>query len=93
VLLKECNTEKNLSGYINIEFYLQSQSGIRSKERNFLQKTAYCQSLSISVAPTIPVISAIVTFLAHISAGNNLTAAQVLHTSYMKCNLIIYAVC
>ncbi|KAJ4443882.1 hypothetical protein ANN_05669 [Periplaneta americana] len=48
----------------------------RSKERNFLQKTAYCQSLSISMAPTIPVISAIVTFLAHISAGNNLTAAQ-----------------
>nr|CAD7397359.1 unnamed protein product [Timema cristinae] len=28
------------------------------------------------MAPTVPVISAIVTFLAHISAGNNLTAAQ-----------------
>ncbi|XP_021928372.1 multidrug resistance-associated protein 5-like isoform X2 [Zootermopsis nevadensis] len=49
---------------------------IRSKECNFLQKTAYCHSLSISMAPTVPVISAIITFLAHISAGNNLTAAQ-----------------
>ena len=42
-----------------------------------LQKTAYCQSMSISMAPTIPVIAAIITFLAHITAGNNLTAAQV----------------
>ncbi|PSN45519.1 hypothetical protein C0J52_13173 [Blattella germanica] len=41
------------------------------------RKTAYCQSMSISMAPTVPVISAIVTFLAHICAGNNLTAAQV----------------
>jgi len=31
------------------------------------------------MAPTIPIISAIVMFLAHVSAGNNLTAAQVLH--------------
>lgn len=55
---------------------------IRRKEHDFLQRKAYCQSLSISMAPTIPVISTIITFLAHISAGNNLTAAQV------KCNLI-----
>jgi hypothetical protein len=40
------------------------------------------------MAPTIPVISAIITFLAHISAGNNLTAAQVLHTTYMRCDII-----
>jgi hypothetical protein len=37
------------------------------------------------MAPTIPVIATIVTFLAHISAGNNLTAAQV------KCSLITFA--
>jgi len=37
------------------------------------------------MAPTIPVIATIVTFLAHISAGNSLTAAQV------KCNLITFA--
>jgi hypothetical protein len=51
---------------------------IRKKEHDYLQKTAYCQSLSISVAPTVPVISAIITFLAHVAAGNSLTAAQVL---------------
>jgi hypothetical protein len=51
---------------------------VRKKEHNYLQKIAYCQSLSISVAPTIPVISAVIMFLAHIGAGNSLTAAQVL---------------
>jgi hypothetical protein len=91
VLFKECNTE-NLSSYINIKFYLPFHLGVRSKECNFLQKTAYFQSLSISLAPTIPVVSAIVTFLAHISAGNNLTAAQVLHNTCMKCNLVICVV-
>jgi len=49
---------------------------IRKKEHVFLQRIAYCQSLSISMAPTIPVIATIVTFLTHISAGNSLTAAQ-----------------
>lgn len=51
---------------------------VRKKEHDYLQKTAYCQSLSISMAPTVPVISAIITFLAHVGAGNSLTAAQVL---------------
>ncbi|GFG38298.1 hypothetical protein Cfor_11595 [Coptotermes formosanus] len=58
---------------------------IRRKERDLLQKVAYCQSLSISMAPTIPVISTIITFLAHISAGNNLTAAQVNCNRYYMC--------
>ncbi|XP_023713114.1 multidrug resistance-associated protein 5 isoform X5 [Cryptotermes secundus] len=49
---------------------------VRKKEHDYLQKTAYCQSLSISMAPTVPVISAIITFLAHVGAGNSLTAAQ-----------------
>jgi ATP-binding cassette subfamily C (CFTR/MRP) protein 5 len=51
---------------------------VREKERDYLQMIAYCQSLSISLAPTIPVISAVIMFLAHVVAGNNLTAAQVL---------------
>lgn len=59
---------------------------IRKKEHDYLQKTAYCQSLSISMAPTVPVISAIITFLAHIGAGNSLTAAQVL---LPQCNVSI----
>ncbi|XP_024938073.1 multidrug resistance-associated protein 5 isoform X5 [Cephus cinctus] len=51
--------------------------GIRKQEQSLLLKTAYFQSLSVSLAPTVPVISAIVTFLSHIAAGNNLTAAEV----------------
>lgn len=52
-------------------------SGIRSRERQLLERSAYVQSLSLAMAPTVPIISAIVTFLAHIGAGYNLTAAQV----------------
>jgi ATP-binding cassette subfamily C (CFTR/MRP) protein 5 len=59
---------------------------IRKKEHDYLQKTAYCQSLSISMAPTVPVISAIITFLAHVGAGNSLTAAQVL---LLQCSMSI----
>jgi hypothetical protein len=71
---------------VKVWFNCLCPSGIRSKEHDLLQRAAYCQSLSISMAPTVPVISTIITFLAHISAGNNLTAAQV------KCNLIACAV-
>ncbi|XP_037076068.1 multidrug resistance-associated protein 5-like isoform X2 [Pollicipes pollicipes] len=49
----------------------------RSSERSLLQKAAYVQSVSIALAPTVPVIAAIVTFLSHVAAGYNLTAAQV----------------
>ncbi|KAK4289504.1 hypothetical protein Pmani_037528 [Petrolisthes manimaculis] len=53
-------------------------SEIRSRERHLLEKTAGIQSISFALAPTVPVISAIVTFLAHIGAGYNLTTAQAL---------------
>lgn len=48
----------------------------RKKEEHWLHKTVYMQSLSISLTPAIPVISAIITFLAHLSSGSNLVAAQ-----------------
>lgn len=51
--------------------------GVRNEELSLLQKTLYCQSISISMAPTIPVISGIITFLTHVLGGGNLTAAQV----------------
>lgn len=41
------------------------------------------------MAPTIPFISAIITFLAHTAAGNNLTAAQVSINHLKKKQLII----
>lgn len=49
----------------------------RKKEERWLHKTAYFQSLSISLTPAVPVISAIITFLAHVASGSGLTAAQV----------------
>nr|CAD7589367.1 unnamed protein product [Timema genevievae] len=70
------NSIKLIKMYTWEKYFSKNLFDIRNRERNLLQKTAYCQSLSISMAPTVPVISAIVTFLAHISAGNNLTAAQ-----------------
>ncbi|XP_061939322.1 ATP-binding cassette sub-family C member 5 isoform X6 [Apis cerana] len=49
---------------------------IRKKEEYWLHKTVYFQSLAISLTPAIPAISAIVTFLAHLSSGSSLTASQ-----------------
>ncbi|XP_043795027.1 multidrug resistance-associated protein 5-like isoform X5 [Apis laboriosa] len=49
---------------------------IRKKEEYWLHKTVYFQSLAISLTPAIPAISAIVTFLAHLSSGSNLIASQ-----------------
>lgn len=57
-------------------------SEIRCRERVLLEKSAYVQSISLAMAPTVPIIAAIVTFLAHIGAGNNLTAAQVMYISF-----------
>ena len=51
---------------------------IRRKEQSWLHKISYARSMAISLSPTIPIISVIVTFLAHVSGGNNLTAAQVI---------------
>uniref|UniRef100_A0A2P2I628 Multidrug resistance-associated protein 5-like n=1 Tax=Hirondellea gigas TaxID=1518452 RepID=A0A2P2I628_9CRUS len=50
---------------------------VRQKEKVLLEKSAYVQSVSLAMAPTVPVIAAILTFVAHIAAGNNLTPAQV----------------
>ncbi|XP_071553650.1 ATP-binding cassette sub-family C member 5-like isoform X4 [Temnothorax nylanderi] len=57
-------------------YFGQKLLAIRKKEERWLHKTAYFQSLSISLTPAIPVISAIITFLAHIASGSGLTAAQ-----------------
>ncbi|XP_046735959.1 ATP-binding cassette sub-family C member 5-like [Diprion similis] len=56
--------------------FSQDLLDVRKKEQTLLWKTACFQCLSICLAPTIPVISAIISFLAHIAAGNNITAAQ-----------------
>ncbi|XP_028048118.1 multidrug resistance-associated protein 5 isoform X5 [Monomorium pharaonis] len=57
-------------------YFSQKLLATRKKEERWLHKTAYFQSLSISLTPAIPVISAIITFLAHVASGSGLTVAQ-----------------
>ncbi|XP_072749399.1 ATP-binding cassette sub-family C member 5-like isoform X2 [Anoplolepis gracilipes] len=59
------------------KYFSQKLLAIRKKEERWLHKTAYFQSLSISLTPAVPVISAIITFLAQVASGSGLTAAQV----------------
>lgn len=50
---------------------------IRCNEQENISKISYLTTFGISLAPTVPIISAVVTFMAHIGSGNTLTAAQV----------------
>ena len=50
---------------------------MRTKERILLEKTAYTQSLSVALTPVVPIIAVIVTFIAHIATGHELTPAEV----------------
>ncbi|KYM96485.1 Sodium leak channel non-selective protein [Cyphomyrmex costatus] len=70
------------------KYFGQKLLAIRKKEESWLHKTAYFQSLSISLTPAIPVISAIITFLAHIASGNGLTAAQAFPMTTLFGNLL-----
>ncbi|XP_076753800.1 ATP-binding cassette sub-family C member 5-like isoform X3 [Xylocopa sonorina] len=67
-LIKMCSWEK---------YFSHKLLDIRKKEERWLHKTVYFQSLAISLTPAVPMISAIITFLTHLSTGSNLTAAQV----------------
>lgn len=49
---------------------------VRTKEQSFIEKTSYLSSLGVSLAPTVPILSAIVTFLTHLGSGHTLSAAQ-----------------
>ena len=49
---------------------------IRAEERKILEKSAIVQSISTGTAIMVPVIASTLTFVAMVSAGNNLTAAQ-----------------
>ncbi|XP_043249230.1 multidrug resistance-associated protein 5-like isoform X1 [Colletes gigas] len=66
-LIKMCSWEK---------YFSHKLLDIRRKEEHWLHKIVYFQSFAISLTSAIPVISAIVTFLAHLSTGSSLTAAQ-----------------
>ncbi|XP_046559479.1 LOW QUALITY PROTEIN: ATP-binding cassette sub-family C member 5-like [Haliotis rubra] len=56
--------------------FAKTISDIRSKERGVLEKAAYVQSLSTSVASMVPVFSSVITFITYVATGNELTAAK-----------------
>lgn len=49
---------------------------IRKHEKGFLEKTAFVQSVSQSMAPMVPVLSGIFVITAHVMTGNDITATQ-----------------
>ncbi|XP_072361423.1 ATP-binding cassette sub-family C member 5-like [Scyliorhinus torazame] len=49
---------------------------IRSRERHFLEKAGYVQSITVGVAPIVVVVSSSCTFTLHMAMGYDLTAAQ-----------------
>nr|XP_050849546.1 ATP-binding cassette sub-family C member 5-like isoform X4 [Vespula vulgaris] len=69
-------TIKMIKMYSWENYFCRKLLNIRKTEKNWLHKIAYFQSLSVSLTPAVPIISAIITFLAHVSGGFNLTAAQ-----------------
>lgn len=50
----------------------------RKREKELLEKTAIFQSFGIALAPSIPVIAIIVTFLCYIASGNELSPSVVI---------------
>ncbi|CAL1686665.1 unnamed protein product [Lasius platythorax] len=70
------------------KYFSQKLLAIRKKEERWLHKTAYFQSLSISLTPAVPVISAIITFLAQVASGSGLTASQAFPMTTLFGNLL-----
>ncbi|XP_054266785.1 ATP-binding cassette sub-family C member 5-like isoform X5 [Macrosteles quadrilineatus] len=56
--------------------FAKSLFDLRQRELKFLQYAMYFQSLTISVASTVPIVTAIVMFLSHIGMGYNITPSQ-----------------
>lgn len=50
---------------------------IRRREKQLLEKAAIIQSFGIALAPSIPVIAIIVTFLCYIAGGHDLSPSVV----------------
>ncbi|XP_046652903.1 ATP-binding cassette sub-family C member 5-like [Daphnia pulicaria] len=56
--------------------FAKSIKNIREKEKKYLEATAYVQSASVALTPVVPIIAVIVTFLAHIGFGYDLSPAE-----------------
>ena len=64
--------ERVVSSFISMT-YLE----IRGNERGILEKTAFVQSVSQSIAPMVPVLAGVFVITAHVMTGNDITATQV----------------
>lgn len=57
-------------------YITEEVSKIRQEERKWLSKLAFYDSTTISLTPTVSIVATIVTILAYLSTGDNLTVAQ-----------------
>lgn len=63
---------------------------MRKRELKLLQTAMYFQSLTISVASTVPIVSAIVMFLSHIGMGYDLSPSQVSQIVIYEYDLFLF---
>lgn len=70
------NCIKLIKMYAWEKSFARTIAGIRSQERKVLEKAAYINSISTSVAPMVPVMASVFVIIAHVMTGNPLNAAQ-----------------
>ncbi|XP_061171411.1 ATP-binding cassette sub-family C member 5-like [Saccostrea echinata] len=70
------NCIKLIKMYAWEKSFAKTIAGIRRQERKVLEKAAYVNSISTSVAPMVPVMASVFVITAHVMTGNPLSAAQ-----------------
>ena len=59
------------------EAFCAKVTKMRDEELKEVKKTAWLQSVNLSLTPLVPVLTAVVTFLSHMAMGNKLEASAV----------------
>nr|XP_022286886.1 multidrug resistance-associated protein 5-like isoform X2 [Crassostrea virginica] len=70
------NCIKLIKMYAWEKSFARTIAGIRSQERKVLEKSAYTNSVSTSVAPMVPIMASVFVITAHVMTGNPLSATQ-----------------
>ncbi|XP_062915882.1 ATP-binding cassette sub-family C member 5-like [Mobula hypostoma] len=70
------NCIKFIKMYTWEKLFAEKVHSIRSRERQFLEKAGYVQSITVGVAPIVVVLSSSCTFTLYMALGYDLTAAQ-----------------
>ncbi|XP_078268090.1 ATP-binding cassette sub-family C member 5-like [Rhinoraja longicauda] len=70
------NCMKFIKMYTWEKLFAEKVRLIRSRERHFLEKAGYVQSITVGVAPIVVVVSSSCTFTLHMAMGYDLNAAQ-----------------